>query len=84
MAVGDEQRPDQVIGGDDILPQQTARPFRLAVAARPDSQIERGGGNRRLLPRYVAHFDRTPEFDRHGLPFLKPPDLGCRIEFFQF
>ena len=28
-------------------------------------EIEGGGGEGGLPPRRVAHFDRTPEFDRH-------------------
>jgi hypothetical protein len=74
MAVDDEQGPDQVIGGQDIFPHQAARPFRLAVAARADDQIERWGGGR-LWPRCIAHFDRTPEFDRHGFAFPEAAGL---------
>ena len=65
VAVDHEQRPDQVVGGQDVFPHQPARPFGLAVAARADRQIEGGGGEGGLRPRRVAHFDRTPEFDRH-------------------
>ncbi len=65
VAVGHEQRPDQVVRGENVFAHQTARPFRLAVAARPDRQIEAGGGEGGLPARRVAHFDRTPEFDRH-------------------
>jgi hypothetical protein len=65
VAVDHEQRPDQIIRGQDVFPHQPARPFRLAVAARAHHQIEGRGGEGGLLPRRVAQFDRTPEFDRH-------------------
>ena len=65
VAVDHEQRPDQIVGGENVFPHQPARPFRLAVAAGADRQIEAGGGEGGLPARRVAHFDRTPEFDRH-------------------
>ena len=33
-------------------------------------EVERGRGEGGLPPRRVAHFDRTPEFDRHVLLLL--------------
>ena len=65
VAVDHEQRPDQVVGGQHVFPHQPPRPFRLAVAPRADREVQRGGGEGALPPRRVAHFDRTPEFDRH-------------------
>ena len=65
VAVDHEQRPDQIVRGEDIFPHQPARPFRLAIAARANHQIEGGGGEGGLPPWRVAQFDRTPEFDRH-------------------
>ena len=65
VAVDQKQRPDQIVRGQDIFAHQPPRPFGLAVAARPNGQIEAGRGKRGLAPRCVAHFDRTPEFDRH-------------------
>jgi hypothetical protein len=72
VAVDHEQRPDQVVRGEHVFPHQPARPFRLAVAARPDRQIEAGR---------VAHFDRTPEFDRHVM--LSPEAAGRFGQFFE-
>ena len=34
VAVDQEQRPDQVVGGEHVLAHQPPRPFGLAVAAR--------------------------------------------------
>ena len=39
-AVDDEQRPDQVVGGEHVFAHQPPRPFGPAVAARADRQIE--------------------------------------------
>jgi hypothetical protein len=57
-----------------VFPHQPARPFRLAIAARANGQIEAGGGEGGFPPRRVAHFDRTPEFDRHVM--ISPEDGG--------
>ena len=66
IVAGDhEQRPDQIVRRQDVFPHQPPRPFGLAVAARAHREVERFGGNRRLAPRSVAHFDRAPELDRH-------------------
>ena len=65
VAVDHEQRPDQIVGRQHVFAHQPPRPFGLAVAARADHEIERGRGEGGLPPRRVAHFDRTPEFDRH-------------------
>ena len=66
VAVDHEQRPDQVVRGQDVFTHQPPGPFRLAVAAGTDREVQRRGGKGRLPPRCVAHLDRTPEFDRHG------------------
>src|SRR5262249_37950763 len=55
-----------VVRRQHILAHHPPRPFGLAVTARANGEIERRGGNRRLPPRRVAHFDRAPELDRHG------------------
>jgi hypothetical protein len=65
VAIDHEHRPDQIIRSQHVFPHQPPRPFRLAVAPGADGQIQRGGGEGGLPPRRVAHFDRTPEFDRH-------------------
>jgi hypothetical protein len=65
VAIDHEHRPDQIIRGQHVFPHQPPRPFRLAVAAGADGQVKRGRGEGCLPPRRVAHFDRTPEFDRH-------------------
>ncbi len=65
VAIDHEQRPDQVIRGENVFPNQPARPFGFPIAARANHQIERGAGEEGVPPRRVAHFDRTPEFDRH-------------------
>jgi len=65
VAIDHEQRPDQVVGGKNVFPHQPARPFGFPVAARANHQIEPGAGEEDVPPRRVAHFDRTPEFDRH-------------------
>ena len=54
VAVDHEQRPDQIVRGQDVFPHQPARPFRLAVAARADRQIERQGRRARLRARGVS------------------------------
>ena len=51
VAVDHEQRPDQIVRGQDVFPHQPARPFGLAVAARPNRQVERGGGERGFAAR---------------------------------
>ena len=48
VAVDHEQRPDQIVRGQHVFPHQPARPFRLAVAARADHEIEGRGGKRGL------------------------------------
>ena len=67
-AVDQEQRPDQVVGGEHVLAHQPPRPFGLAVAARTDGEIERGFGRRLRLDRGEAAFgfDRAAVFDGHG------------------
>jgi hypothetical protein len=78
VAVDHEQRPDQIIRGENILPHQPARPLRLAVAARAHDQIK-GRGQRGVAPRAVAHLDRTSEFDRHVIATpRKRPSLTLR------
>ena len=39
-AVDDEQRPDQVVGGQHVLAHHAPGPFGAAVAARADREIE--------------------------------------------
>jgi hypothetical protein len=73
----DEERPDQVVGRQHILAHHAAGPFRLAVAARANRKVEARGGRRGFEPRGVAHFDRTPEFDCHGIASFDPPDRIC-------
>ena len=61
-----EQRPDQVIGGDDVFAHHPARPFAAPIAARADRKLEPLGlglGRRRSKS---APFERTAEFDRHN------------------
>ena len=63
FAFDDEERPDQIVGCENILANEATRPFGLAVTPKPRRQIEgRGARNR---PRAVPHLDRPPEFDRH-------------------
>jgi hypothetical protein len=40
-AFGDEQRPDQVVGGEHVLAHHAPRPFGAAVAAEAGGEIER-------------------------------------------
>ena len=79
VAVDHEQRPDQIVGGQHVFAHQPPRPFALAIAARADHEIERGGGEGGFPPRRVAQFDRTAEFDRHDI--VTPED--SRLERFQ-
>ena len=41
LAVDDEQRPDQVVGGEHVLPHHAPRPFGFAVAAVACGEVER-------------------------------------------
>src|SRR6185312_132032 len=70
MTVGDEHGPDQVVCGEYVFAHHAPRPFGLAVAARADGQVEGRGRRGGLTPWHVARFDRTPEFDRHGIASL--------------
>ena len=65
MTVDHEERPDQVVRGENVFPDQPPRPFGLPVAPRAHRQIEGGRGEGGLLARRLAHFDRTSEFDCH-------------------
>src|SRR3954452_21247456 len=65
MALDEKQRPDQIVCGENVLPHQPSRPLGLAVAPGPDREVEGRGGNRGLRSRRIAHFDRSPEFNRH-------------------
>ena len=38
--IDEEQRPDQIVGGQDILAHQPPRPLRFAVAARAGREVE--------------------------------------------
>jgi hypothetical protein len=68
--VDQEQRPDQIVGGQHVLAHQAARPFRLAVAAQPYPKVEPDIGPCRWLvfDRRQARVrcDRSAEFDGHG------------------
>ena len=44
LAVDDEQRPDQVVGGEHVLAHQPPRPFGAAVAAQAGGEVERRRG----------------------------------------
>ena len=48
VAVHDEQRPDQVVGGELVLAHHAARPFAAPVAAQADGEIEAFGTRRSL------------------------------------
>ena len=48
-AVDQEQRPDQVVGGEHMLAHQAPRPFGLAVAARAGGEVEARRGLARVL-----------------------------------
>ena len=88
LPVHDEQRPDQVIGGEDVFPHHPPRPFAAAVTAQAGGQVEPVGGvNRRALDRgqVGAGFDRTPELDSHSTGLLAgsdAPDWGRVINTF--
>ena len=70
-SVDQEERPDQIVGGQYVLAHEPASPFRLAVAARSYGKVEAGFGfgrspgfDRRKAP---AGFDRSTVFDGHTL-----------------
>ena len=67
--IDQEQRPDQVVGGEHVLAHQPPRPFGLAVAARPNGEIAAGFGRGRCLGldrrQTGAGFDRAAVFDGH-------------------
>ena len=65
--VNQEQRPDQIVGGQEILAHQPPRPLGFSVAARAGGEVETLGGPG--LDRREASFDRTAVFDGHcGTP----------------
>ena len=64
-AVDDEQRPDQVVGGEHVLAHHAARPVGAAVAARAGGQVER---RRRRAPGASTGTTRTR--DSIGRPYL--------------
>ena len=75
LPVHDEQRPDQVVGGEDVFLHHAARPLAAPVAPQPGGKVEpvaigRGAALKRGQVR--AGFDRTSEFDGHeeGAPGL--------------
>src|SRR4029077_1316148 len=63
-AVHDEQRPDQVVGGEHVLAHHAPRPFGLAVAPHAGGEFERRA-LRWCFERAQARFNRTAVFDRH-------------------
>ncbi len=40
LALADKERPDQVVGGEHVFPDQAARPFGLPVAAHAGRKLE--------------------------------------------
>ena len=70
-ALDDEQRPDQVVGGEHVLAHHAPRPFGLAVAPHAGGEIERGCARRALRPGEGGRgFDRAAVFDGHGVILL--------------
>ena len=67
--IDQEQRPDQVVGGERVLADQPPRPFGLAVAARAHGKIEAGSALDAWPRPGQAGFDRPAVFDGHyGAP----------------
>ena len=44
LAIDQEQRPDQVVGGQHMLAHHPADPFGPTVASRPHREVEPGSG----------------------------------------
>ena len=84
-AVDQEQRPDQVVGGEHVFAHHAARPLGAAIAPRPDRQVELvgrcGGSHRRQAGRALqaCPFNGAAEFDGHfaapALPDQNPSKL---------
>ena len=66
FAVHDEQRPDQVVGGELVLAHHAARPFAAPVAAQADGKVEAFAGGLLDGGQMAAGFDGAAEFDCHG------------------
>ena len=58
FALDQEQRPDQVVGGKNMLAHQSSGPFGAAVTARPNGEIKP------LSARVAAHRNRADPFNR--------------------
>ena len=85
VPVDQEQRPDQVVGGEHVLAHHAAAPIRPAVAARAGGEIERRRAGAWPRPgRRSAGFDRAAVFDGHGALlscggyFVAVPGSGCQ------
>jgi len=64
VTVGHKQRPDQVVGGEDVS--RTKRRAHSAFRLRRGRTVRSRAGTLALSPpRRLAHFDRTPNCDRH-------------------
>ena len=79
--VDQEQRPDQIVRGEDVLAHHAPRPLGLPVAARAGGEVE--PLDRPGFDRGEAGFDRTAVLDGHcGAPCLIGPCLigpkSCR------
>ena len=71
VAFHDEQRPDQVVGGELVFAHHAARPFAAPVAAQAGGQVKAFAIRRRLMldgRQAGAGFDGAAEFDCHGGP----------------
>ena len=65
VPVHDEQRPDQVVGGELVLAHHAAHPFAAPVAARADGKVEAFAGGLLDGGQMAAGFDGAAEFDCH-------------------
>ncbi len=72
LALDEEERPDQVVGGDDVLAHQAPLPFRAAVAARAMDEAERGVG----VGAQAGGHRRAPALFRSRLTPLDVQRLG--------
>ena len=74
-AVDDEQRPDQVVGGEHVLAHHAPRPFGLAVAPHAGGEVER----RRRAPAPRPGAARPASIGRPNLMAMAYlPDVACR------
>ena len=78
LALDQEQRPDEVVGGQHLLADQPPRPFRLAVAAGPVGEVEAMGFDDAGR---LVHGFRTPSPRAYTPHDLRGESIRSRTSF---